>query len=231
MNGNVKHVLLIEDDRVDQMAFRRMFSEHCASWTWRLADSIGMALEILEAETFDIVVSDYMLGDGVGTEIIGRTNGAPVIVITGSGDEETAVKVLKAGAYDYLVKDVERRYLKVFPITVDNVLKRRNAEELREKKEKLQGVIEMAGAACHELNQPLQAISGYAELVMMEMDENNPLYAMVAEIKKESVRLGEITRKLNNITRYETVDYISGRRIIDINRASDGKGEAAARTG
>jgi DNA-binding NtrC family response regulator len=225
------HILLIEDDRVDQMAFRRMFEEKCTHCTWRLAETIQEAKNILERETFDLVVTDYMLGDGVGLEIIDQTNGAPVIVITGSGDEETAVKVLKAGAYDYLVKDMDRRYLKVFPLTVENVMKRKNAEEIREKKEKLRGVIEMAGAACHELNQPLQAISGYAELVMMDLDENHPLYPMIAEIKKESVRLGEITRKLNNITRYETVDYISGRRIIDINRASDSEDKREMKMG
>ena len=85
----------------------------------------------------------------------------------------------------------------------------------------MQVMMEMAGAACHELNQPLQAISGYSELLMMEIDRNNPLYEMINEIKNESTRMGKITRKLNNITRYETTDYIIGKKIIDINKASE----------
>jgi len=214
-------ILLVEDDRVDQMAFRRMFEEFCTNCTWRLATTIAEAKELLERERFDVVVTDYMLGDGTGLDVFPHVNGAPVIVITGSGDEEVAVRVLKEGAYDYLVKDMERRYLKVFPLTVENVLKRKRAEEMRFQKEKLQGVIELAGAACHELNQPLQAISGYSELLMMEMSEDDPLFDMVSEIKKETIRLGEITRKLNNITRYETTNYIEGRKIIDIDKASD----------
>ena len=213
-------MLLVEDDRVDQMAFRRMFEESYTKCSWRLATTIAEAKEMLARERFDIVVTDYMLGDGTGLDIFPHVNGAPVIVITGNGDEEVAVRALKEGAYDYLVKDMERRYLKVFPLTVANVLKRKRAEEMHAQKEKLQGVLEMAGAACHELNQPLQAISGYSELLLMEMSGDDPLFSMVSEIRKEAVRLGRITRKLNHITRYETTDYIEGGKIIDIDKAS-----------
>ncbi len=44
-------------------------------------------------------------------------------------------------------------------------------EELR-KHEKLQGAMEMAGAVCHELNQPIQAMTGHSELIMMKLKTN-----------------------------------------------------------
>ena len=37
--------------------------------------------------------------------------------------------------------------------------------------EELQAIIEMAGAVCHELNQPLQSMSGYCKLLMMDLEE------------------------------------------------------------
>ena len=43
----------------------------------------------------------------------------------------------------------------------------------RMQKEKLEGVLETAGAVCHELNQPLQSLSGYAELVAMKAGEDD----------------------------------------------------------
>ena len=219
-NGKVK-ILIIEDDRVDQLAFKRLFEDKNYVYKYCIAGSISEAKKALKEEIFDVVVTDYFLGDGTVLDIFDDAKGTPIIVITGSGDEEIAVNALKSGAYDYLIKDMDHNYFKVFPITVENVIKRKKAEEAKIQKEKLQGVIEMAGAACHELNQPLQAISGYSELLMMEIDENNPLYEMINEIKNESTRMGKITRKLNNITRYATTDYVIGKKIIDIYKASE----------
>lgn len=95
----------------------------------------------------------------------------------------------------------------------------KRAEEERLLNEKLQGVIEMAGAACHELNQPLMTISGYCELLMMFMKEEDPSYEKVKIIDEQIHRMGEITSKIMNIKRYETTEYLD-QTIIDIERAS-----------
>ncbi len=84
--------------------------------------------------------------------------------------------------------------------------------------EKLQGVVELAGAVCHEMNQPLMAISGFSELILMDMPEEDPFRAKVIKIKEQVDRLGMITQKLMGITRYETKDYLQGK-IIDIDKA------------
>jgi PAS domain S-box-containing protein len=95
----------------------------------------------------------------------------------------------------------------------------KQAEEERALRQKLEGVLEMAGAACHELNQPLTTILGYSELLMDGMDKKNPIYERI-QIVHDAVRhLGEITGKIMNIKKYETIDYIDAK-IIDINKAS-----------
>ena len=86
-------------------------------------------------------------------------------------------------------------------------------------REKLQCIIEMSGAVCHELNQPLQSISTYSELLMMDIDKENPSYEQIKKIKGQVDRMGEITKKLMNITKYETKGYPMGQ-IIDIDKAS-----------
>lgn len=98
--------------------------------------------------------------------------------------------------------------------------KRRQLEEERLRRERLQGVIEMAGAACHELNQPLQALSGYSQLLFSDLSEDSPLFWQIKKIKEMTDRLGKITRKIMHITRYETMEYIEGSKIIDIDKAS-----------
>ena len=94
------------------------------------------------------------------------------------------------------------------------------AEAGRLNHEKLQGAIEMAGAVCHEINQPLMAISGYSTLVSMSISENDPVKDKIVKIMEQVDRLGQITRKLMRITKYETKDYLEGK-IIDIDRATE----------
>jgi len=117
----------------------------------------------------------------------------------------------------------------VLPLQVDekdlllecfiDISEHKRAERERLKKEKLKGVVEMAGAVCHELNQPLQSISGFSELLMMEMEKDMPVYEKVSIIKNQVVRMGEITKKLMHITKYETKGYLEDR-IIDIEKSS-----------
>ncbi|MBN1294017.1 MAG: PAS domain-containing protein [Candidatus Latescibacteria bacterium] len=101
-----------------------------------------------------------------------------------------------------------------------DITDRKRVEEERIKKEKLEAVLETAGAAGHELNQPLQVLSGYIELFLSGYDEENSPQQTMKLLQEQVKRLRDITLKLNNITRYETKEYIEGTRIIDIDKSS-----------
>jgi len=104
---------------------------------------------------------------------------------------------------------------------VKDITDRKRAEEERLQKEKLQAALEMAGAACHELNQPLQAIMGYAELLVIEVsEEDESPQKLLRRIREQVARMAHITRKLNNITRYRARDYLDDVKIIDLDEAS-----------
>jgi PAS domain S-box-containing protein len=96
---------------------------------------------------------------------------------------------------------------------------RKQAERERIQREKLQSVIEVAGAICHEMNQPMQAILGRSELLLMDISEDDAQYAYIKTIKEQIDRMGKITKKLMTLTKYETKDYLKGK-IIDIDKAS-----------
>ena len=88
----------------------------------------------------------------------------------------------------------------------------------RMQKEKLQGVLETAGAVCHELNQPLQSLSGYTELMAMKLDGHDAK-SYVDKLSAQIGRMRDITAKLQGITHYETTDYANHTKIIDIHKA------------
>lgn len=92
-------------------------------------------------------------------------------------------------------------------------------EELRTR-EKQVIVAELAGAAAHELNQPLTSILGYAQLICRRLDEASPIQGAASIILSEAERMAEIVRKIGKITRYETKSYVGAAKIIDLDRSS-----------
>ena len=100
----------------------------------------------------------------------------------------------------------------------ENVTEKIKAEEARKMSERLEGVLELAGAVCHELNQPMTVVSVNAELMTEKMAKSDILNR-ISNIREEIRRMGQITRKLMHITRYETREYLNGRKILDIDRS------------
>jgi PAS domain S-box-containing protein len=93
-------------------------------------------------------------------------------------------------------------------------------EELRSR-EKQAIVAELAGAAAHELNQPLTSVIGYADIIRRRLDGESPLVNAATVILQEAGRMAEIVRKIGKITKYETKTYVGTAKIIDLDRASD----------
>ncbi|MBF0119616.1 MAG: response regulator [Desulfobacterales bacterium] len=135
-------LLLIEDNPIDQTAFERFIKKEKLPYRYTIAGSLNEAKKILESEVFEIIVADYMLGDGTALEIIYDKKDTPIIVVTGSGDENVAVTAIKAGAYDYIIKDIDGRYLTTLPVTIENTLKRKQDKiELKKYSENLHELV------------------------------------------------------------------------------------------
>jgi signal transduction histidine kinase len=81
-------------------------------------------------------------------------------------------------------------------------------------------VAELAGAAAHELNQPLTSVIGYAELLRRKLEQEPQLSSAAAVIIRESERMAEIVRKVGKITKYETKSYVGTAKILDLEKAS-----------
>ncbi|MEK7250926.1 MAG: PAS domain S-box protein, partial [Bacteroidota bacterium] len=122
-------ILLIEDDKIDQLAFKRHVESERLAYHYEMVQSLASAKAILATKSFDIIISDYNLGDGTAIDVCAIAKGTPLIIITGAGNEEIAVKALKSGAYDYIIKDAERNYLKVLPLTVEKAVNSHRADK------------------------------------------------------------------------------------------------------
>lgn len=80
-----------------------------------LATGAKEALDWLDREQFDLVLSDLILHDGYGTDLLDRLRATqpqtPLVVVTAVQDIGTAISSMRRGAYDYLMKPFERDQL------------------------------------------------------------------------------------------------------------------------
>jgi len=82
-------------------------------------------------------------------------------------------------------------------------------------------VAELAGAAAHELNQPLTSVLNYATLLRRLLEVGTPALAAAEVIESEADRMAGIVRKIGKITKYETKSYVGKQKILDLDRASE----------
>ena len=142
MDPSKYKVLFIEDDEIDRMAFERKANKLALPYDITAVPSISKAKVALESNPFDIIIADYNLSDGTAFEILDLIKDIPVVFATGIGNEETAAKALRAGAYDYLIKDRDRNYLEVLPMIIDKAIDHNRTEKkLKEYHDGLEAII------------------------------------------------------------------------------------------
>jgi signal transduction histidine kinase len=101
-----------------------------------------------------------------------------------------------------------------------DISKSKEVEKERLEKEKLLSILEMAGAVGHELNNPLQVVVTCTENLAPAPDDNQRKAQYYRLLKKSVDQIRKTVRKFQNITQYETKDYVQGEKIIDIDAAS-----------
>jgi signal transduction histidine kinase len=136
-------ILLVEDDPSHAAAIQRSFENAPESYRLKIVGTLQEAREAITMLQPALVLTDYRLPDGDGSDLAHLAHEAwPMILMTAKGSEEIAVKALKSGVQDYVVKSAQtfarmhetiNHSLKAWSL----VLARKQAEEaLRESEEK-----------------------------------------------------------------------------------------------
>lgn len=188
-DGNVdfqtkKHLklLIVDDDDVDRNLMCRLINKSNHVFDIDEADSISRATEYLIENRYDCMLLDYRLPDGTGPEKITYFREAannqylPIIVLTGNGDEHTAIESFQVGASDYMPKEdmstsslfralnnsmqkasLQQRVAeqRIHMIEANTILKAQNHQ-----------ICSFYQTVSHELKTPLTGAREYASLVM-----------------------------------------------------------------
>jgi len=103
------------------------------------------------------------------------------------------------------VRDVtgEISYLE---IVAENVTERKQLEDQLRQAQKMQAIGQLAGGVAHDFNNLLTAILGYCELLLADLDPNDPHRADIAEIQKAGVSAAGLTRQLLAFSRKQIIE-------------------------
>jgi two-component system cell cycle sensor histidine kinase/response regulator CckA len=109
MNLDGIRVLLVEDNPGDARLFTELLRSAGAGHLRMVqVDRLAAALDCLKRDSFDVVLLDLSLPDANGLDTLVRAHAhapkIPIVVLTGHDDEALAVRAVRAGAQDYLVK-------------------------------------------------------------------------------------------------------------------------------
>lgn len=209
---NIK-VLLVEDDPDDYVLFKYSLNEikdNTYTLTW--ANNFDSALEIIKKKEHDIYFFDYLLGARTGLDLIQETVAlgitAPIIILTGLGNQQTDLKAMELGAADYLVKgeiDTEKLERSIrYCIDQNRMLKKLKASETKFRSifENSHDVIYLSTkeGKILDVNQAAERLFGYTREEMLNMNAGD-LY----ENKNDRETFAKEIRETGSCANFEVV--------------------------
>jgi PAS domain S-box-containing protein len=118
----------------------------------------------------------------------------------------------------YPLKEPDGTVARVIHLSRDITL-RKNLELEGREEEKLSGILELAGGASHEINQPLTVIISGLEQLVKRLPRDGLEHDIALTVLENVKRLEKISDKLARITRYASKDYVAGKKIFDLDQA------------
>lgn len=213
-------LLSIEDDHVISNAITRYFEDK--DFSICTAHNGEEGIKIFRERKPDIILTDLRLPKIDGLQVISiikkESPDTPVIVVSGMGTMDDAIKSLKLGTWDYLTKPITdmgllghsvKKCLERARLIKENKRYQNHLEEEVEKRtaelhqaQKLEAIGTLAGGIAHDFNNILGAIIGYTDLALLEMEGcKNGMEEKLIGIKKAGNRAKDLVAQILTFSR------------------------------
>ena len=200
--GNGVRLLYIDDDRGLSRLVEKELTRHGYDVTCALDGDAG--LDRLRDGAFDVIALDHYMptrdGLDVLPEILAVPDAPPVVYVTGAQDGRIAVAALRAGAADYVIKDVSEDFTALLRAALDDALERRRLsranevaqEEVRMARDRAEAMLREVN---HRVGNSLQLVSSFISLQLRQMKNDAGRLALQdAQVRIEAV--AQVHRRL-----------------------------------
>jgi two-component sensor histidine kinase len=213
-------LLYIDDDHGLGRLVERTLSRH--GFQVRHALNGDEGLDQLSAQHFDVIALDHFMPGKEGLEVLAEirslSNPPPVVYVTGADEGRIAVAALKAGAADYVIKDVGGVFLDMLRTAAEQALA---AERLRQEKEaaerKMREARERAEMLLREVNHrvanSLQLVASLVAMQQRALGSDTVARDTLRETQSRITAISQIHRRLytSNDVRFVEMDtYLQG---------------------
>lgn len=187
MKTNLK-ILSIGENQKDQKKLGQYIANEKLPYELTVVGSVPEAREKLDLTEFDLVLSEYHLGNGTAFDQIDHLEDPPLIILAAGKKEKNAVRAFKAGAADYVFKDGQGEYLKLLPSAIEKAVQEREGEnDFKKYHKQLEEIV--AGRA-HVLIQSNQRLTDEAlqrAQAVEELRESKEIYRRFFQTSRDAV--------------------------------------------
>ena len=143
-----------------------------------------------------------------------------VVIVTARDGRDDLMEVLEAGADDYVTKPASpenlRARLEIAERRIAQDVQRRAAEAESARSRWLAGIGETTIALEHEINNPLSALLGHAELMVMEGGLTADQLEQLGIIQEQAARIAQVVKRLARLKNPQSVEYMAGSLMLDL---------------
>jgi DNA-binding response OmpR family regulator len=225
-------VLFADDDVIARTLMAAVLADldHDVS----MEDNGEAAWEAFQRDPTPLVVLDINMPGLDGLEVCRRIRQHDagrdvfVLIVTARDGRDDLASVLEAGADDYVTKPASpenlRARLEIAKRRIAQDMVRRTAEEELARSRWLAGIGETTIALEHEINNPLSALLGHAELLMMDNGLSADQQEQLRIIQEQAARIAQVVRRLAKLKNPQSVEYLAGALMLDLSSRT-GKSE------
>jgi len=223
-------ILIAEDEAVS----RRLLESILVKWGHDVVvctDGLA-AWEALERDDAPrLAILDWMLPEISGVEICRRVRALEhgdqfyLLLVTARQQTEDLVEGLHAGANDYVTKPFDSAELEA---RIGVGVRMMDLQVRLIESERLRTLMATAGAAAHEINQPLTVLMGVVELWLDRVDDSHEDHIRLRRLLEATERIRDIVKKMTSAAQYVTKPYVGDSVIVDF-EASAQKTEGSNR--
>jgi signal transduction histidine kinase len=190
-------ILLIEDNEHDRIAFQRAMKMGDLDCRLTICERAEEAENLLHDgdDAVDLVVLDFDLPGMNGLDFFRKIRQRkylpPFVMLTGAGSEKLVVKALRAGMYDYIVKDAQMGYLNLLPVILRTAMQRHTLDLAR--REAKIALRKAKNDLEHKVRERTAELAMTIQVLENEIEEHRQTEAALRRSQKQ---LRELSRKI-----------------------------------